>query len=292
MFTLGVKLVMGIIKKIKRELIVLFSKICIKSARNDYLGLDLKYPIIYGMGRGYVIPKEIWMGECLKAFIHCKEGCVIDVGVNVGVYLVKLKVLTDKVEYFGFEPNAVCNYYTNELIRMNDFKHARVLPLALSDKMGVQVLYANKLGDKTASLVYETKNSADLEYSSDIVTVKGDDFIELLNIKQISVIKVDVEGAEFFVLNGLLDTIEKFRPFFYIEIWASENDKSNGATGRISDIYNLITSKDYTILGANSERVLEIMDAPEDILGQCDPNYIFVPNELLKDFKSAIKNSS
>jgi len=113
---------MSFIGKLKRELVVFFSKTCVKSARNDYFGLDLKYPIIFGMGRGYVIPKEIWMGQCLDAFIRSKQGCVIDVGVNVGVYLVKLKVLRDDIEYIGFEPNAVCNYYINELIRMNKFK--------------------------------------------------------------------------------------------------------------------------------------------------------------------------
>ena len=146
---------MSFIGKLKRELVVFFSKTCVRSAQNDYFGLDLKYPIVYGMGRGYVIPKEIWMGQCLDAFIRSKKGCVIDVGVNVGVYLVKLKVLTDGVEYFGFEPNAVCNYYTNELIRMNKFERARVLPRALSDEMSVQRLYDAGLGDKVASILSE-----------------------------------------------------------------------------------------------------------------------------------------
>jgi FkbM family methyltransferase len=282
---------MKIFKKIKRELVVFFSKTCIKSARNDYFGLDLSYPVIYGMGRGYVIPQEVWMGQCLKAFIESKEGCVIDVGVNVGVYLVKLKVLTDDVEYYGFEPNAVCNYYTNELIRMNRFKRTRVLPLALSDEMNVQTLYAGKLGDKTASLVYEAKDIDRPDYSSDIVTVKGDEFIELLNIKDVSVIKIDVEGAELFVLNGLLKTIERFRPFFYIEIWASSSvAETASTTERIAKIYNLITSRDYTVLGVDGNHKLEIVNSADDFFDRCDPNYMFVPDKLLDKFKDSVNS--
>lgn len=280
---------MGFIGKLKRELVVFFSKICVRSAQNDYFGLDLKYPIVYGMGRGYVIPKEIWMGQCLDAFVRSKQGCVIDVGVNVGVYLVKLKVLRDDVDYIGFEPNAVCNYYTNELIRMNNFKNAKVLPVALSSELSVKTLYASKLGDKAASLVVETKgDDISVEFSSDIVTVEGDAFIEMLDVKDVAVIKVDVEGAELFVLNGLIKTIEKFRPFFYIEIWANA-EKDASSVERISQIYELITSRDYTIISVNSNRKLELVKSTDDIFDQHDPNYMFVPDELVEIFKTNVR---
>ncbi len=278
---------MSFIGKLKRELVVFFSKTCVKSARNDYFGLDLKYPIIFGMGRGYVIPKEIWMGQCLDAFIRSKQGCVIDVGVNVGVYLVKLKVLRDDIEYIGFEPNAVCNYYINELIRMNKFKNAKVLPVALSNELNVKTLYASKLGDKTASLIVETTGvDASLEYSSDIITVEGDTFIEMLDVKEISVIKVDVEGAELSVLDGLVKTIEKFRPFLYIEVWA--NSKDSASVDRITQIYNLITSRDYSIIGVSRDRKLEVIKSSDKIFEQDDPNYMSVPNELVEVFKTNV----
>lgn len=240
------------------------------------------------MGRGYVVPKEIWMGQCLDAFLRSKQGCVIDVGVNVGVYLVKLKVLRDDVDYYGFEPNAVCNYYTNELIRMNRFKNAKVLPVALSSEPGIQTLYASRLGDKTASLMVETTNdNASLEFSSDIITVEGDAFIEMLAVKDVAVIKVDVEGAELFVLQGLIKTIRKFRPFFYIEVWAN-SERDVASVERISRIYELITSCNYTVIGVNSDCRLEHVSSADDIFDQHDPNYMFVPDELVETFESNV----
>lgn len=276
---------MAILKKIKRELVVILSKLCLKSASNDYFGLDLKYPIVQGMGRGYVIPKEAWMGQCLRAFVETKKGCVIDIGVNVGVYLVKLKVISDDIEYFGFEPNAVCNYYTNELIRMNKFSKAKVLPLALSDSYDVKTLYANKLGDKGASLVYEVKSADQLEYSSSIYTVPGDDFVKLLKIDNVAVIKIDVEGAELQVLKGLVSTMEKFRPYFYTEVWTRyiAGDGSD-IEERVSGIFDLLSSRNYKILGVTCDCELEIISSPTEFMDQFDANYIFVPEELLNDF--------
>jgi len=49
----------------------------------------------------------------------------------------------------------------------------------------LKTLYASKLGDKTASLIVETTGvDASLEYSSDIITVEGDTFIEMLDVKE------------------------------------------------------------------------------------------------------------
>jgi len=282
---------MKILKKLKRESVVALSKICLRSARNDYFGLDLKYPIIYGMGRGYVIPQEAWMGQCLKAFVKTKQGCVIDVGVNVGVYLVKLRTISPDIEYYGFEPNAVCNYYTNELIRLNGFKNSRVLPLALSDEYGVQTLYANRLGDKSASIVYETKNLGNLDYSLDICTVPGDAYVKLLGINEVSAIKVDVEGAELMVLKGLLGTIDQYRPYMYTEVWAEYVDGEGADIGnRIKEIYDLVSSRDYSILGVGSDYKLDKLSSVDDLMGGYDPNYIFVPNEILNSFVSKINS--
>jgi len=281
---------MKILKKIKRELVVILSKICLKSARNDYFGLDLRYPIIYGMGRGYVIPAEAWMGECLQVFVETKSGCVIDAGVNVGLYLVKLRAISDEIEYVGFEPNAVCNFYTNELIRLNGFKNSKVLPLALSDSHGIKTLYANRLGDKGASLIYETKNPGNVDYSFDICTVPGDEYIDLLKIDEVSAIKIDVEGAELLVLKGLKNTIEKCRPYMYTEVWPEyENDEGANIEKRISGIYEFLSACDYSILGVDCDNNLDKLQSVDDLKGKYNANYLFVPNEMMDVFISKIK---
>ena len=47
--------------------------------------------------------------------------------------------------------------------------------------------------------------------------VEGDLYISKLNLKRVDLIKIDVEGFEKYVLLGLKDTLEKYRPFVVME---------------------------------------------------------------------------
>jgi len=47
--------------------------------------------------------------------------------------------------------------------------------------------------------------------------VEGDLYISSLNLKRVDLIKIDVEGFEKYVLLGLRDTLEKYRPFVVME---------------------------------------------------------------------------
>ena len=53
---------------------------------------------------------------------------------------------------------------------------------------------------------------------SDIVTIESEIIIDDLNYKNVSFMKIDVEGAELFVLKGAINTIINSRPIIMIEI--------------------------------------------------------------------------
>ena len=55
--------------------------------------------------------------------------------------------------------------------------------------------------------------------SFDLVTFPGDEFFALLDIDNICAMKIDVEGFELEVLQGVKDTLVKYRPFVFCEIW-------------------------------------------------------------------------
>jgi len=277
---------MYFLQKLKRELITFFSRTCVRAARNDYLGLDLRYPIIYGMGRGYVIPKELTMGYLLEAFVKSKKGMVIDIGANVGVYLVKLRVIDSEREYVGLEPNPVCVHYVNELIRLNRFKNCRILPVALGRRLDLVTLNARKLGDKTASITANSDEADGLgTFAHSAITMAGDEVIHHLAPREISVIKIDVEGGELEVLLGLQETLKQYRPYLYVEIWAEIGEK------QIGDLLALIESLDYGVYGlVGKDRLLTVSDA-SDIQVQFDPNYILVPHEDRKRFLSALDST-
>jgi hypothetical protein len=124
---------LSVLQKIRREILKPLSGLCVKSASVNYFGLGLKVPLIHGLGAGYLVPGDAWMSRCLSVFLKQKNGAIVDIGANIGLYLVKLKSLDVDREYYGFEPNPACNYYTQELISSNNFQNVRMFPFALSN---------------------------------------------------------------------------------------------------------------------------------------------------------------
>ncbi len=63
---------MTVLQKIRRELLKPLSRLCIKSVRVNYFGLNLKVPLIHGLGAGYLVPDDEWMSNCLAIFLANK----------------------------------------------------------------------------------------------------------------------------------------------------------------------------------------------------------------------------
>jgi len=281
------------ILKIKREFIALISRIFIDHISTNYNGLNIKVPLIHGMRNGgYIVPAEQWITDCLQAFTSTNKGMVLDIGANVGLILVKLKTISDDINYCGIEANPSCSFYTQELIRLNNFKNAKLFTVALSDGVESRRFYSSRAGDSTGSLIYEHQELNDMAYSFDVVTITGDQFVDTLEIDEdgISVIKIDVEGAEIYVLNGLEDTIDKYRPYVFSEILHTNNDEQKQ---RALDICTLLTSKDYSVIGINnSKNKLEVIDDINEVgTKKYEQEFVFSPKDKVDSFLNAMKNN-
>ena len=280
------------LRKLKRELIAGLSKIHLKQVNSDYFGMKLKVPIVYGMKNGgYIVPAETWMGDCLKAFVTTKSGTVIDIGVNVGLYLVNLRHISQDIPYIGFEPNPSCLLYTQELIRLNEFKHCKVIPIALAEQDDITRFYASKIGDETGSLIKEHKQGMSLAYSFDVLVMRGDDLIEKLDIDEIAAIKIDVEEAEIYVMRGLVETFKKHRPYVYSEIL--DVFDSADKIQRKDEVCELFAEMDYRILGVTPDsHELKLIDDFSTVGVDYLQEYIFCPSERVQTFIDAVRNNT
>ena len=75
---------------------------------NFYLKIKInntvfKIPIIKNISWNNLFEKEPWMTELLEKLLPVIEGCFIDVGVNVGQTLFKVKSADKTRDYIGFE---------------------------------------------------------------------------------------------------------------------------------------------------------------------------------------------
>ncbi|MGQ2698212.1 FkbM family methyltransferase, partial [Campylobacter coli] len=134
-----------------------------------------------------------------------KDTIIVDIGSNIGNH--SLYLAAHGLDVYAFEANQeLCDIFKIS-IELNGFKKIKLHEFGLSDKK------------ETA--VFDNLNSKNLGGQS--LTIKDSGNITLYPLddikfeKDVSVLKIDVEGMEAKVLHGAINTIKKYRPFLYIE---------------------------------------------------------------------------
>lgn len=145
-----------------------------------------------------------------------KPGISLDVGANIGNHAVVIASLSKKL--FAFEPNPVVFSLLRDNLLENDFDNAVAINAGLSTFNGNLQLFVNKTGNLGASSLSKQETG---ETNSDdkisTAVLNGDSFIANNEIEQVDFIKIDVEGHEVEVIEGLAETIKRDCPLIMIE---------------------------------------------------------------------------
>lgn len=239
-------------------------------------------PTLNLAGVGNLYHDEPWLGITIKKLYDLKKGAFIDVGVNVGQTLLQWKALNYQDAYYGFEPNPVCCAYVMELIKQNCFSNCTLFPVGLSNKNEVLVLFVSGSLDSSASIIEGFRNPNYYAMQFKAAVFKGDDLLTQSVNEAISIIKIDVEGAELEVLLGIKFTIQKYRPFILCEILPIYDDTDEIGRFRKSrqDTVLKIMKKHgyqmYRIFKSGKFMPLNIIENHTS-LSKC--NYLFAPKE-------------
>lgn len=148
--------------------------------------------------------------EVLK--IHCcPEKIFVDVGANIGNHSVFVSKFCAVSGIVTFEPNprAISLLRVNLALNACNNVDTSYVGLALGSagrRLRIVAPPIDNLGG--ARLVQDD--------GGDIASLRGDD---VLATKPVGLMKIDVEGMEFDVLEGLQKTIERWRPIILIEVW-------------------------------------------------------------------------
>lgn len=237
-----------------------------------------------------------WLEPVLIEIFKYRAGAFIDVGANMGQTLQKVLSIDNQRDYIGFEPNVLCCFYVQQFIKMNELHRCRILPLGLSNKFGVAKLLM-PLIDSAATLIKGFRPDSfysDWQYVS-IVT--GDSLMPNLGLSSLSIIKIDVEGGELEVIEGLRTTIAKYKPFIIFEVlphYLAITDKHLDAntiefrTGRIRQLENILKEEGYAIFQIYPGKILKKIDrfnpGTEPDLSKVD--YLAIPCNEENDFLS------
>ena len=139
------------------------------------------------------------------------EPVYLDIGTNVGQHLV---AVAGKARYaYGFEPWERVRERALKNLALNDFSHVQVLPYGLSDQ-DAHLPYFPPAGGNLGVGSFAADQGAE---AITLEVRKGDPVIAQLGIKP-TLLKIDTEGFESYVLRGLKETLARHRPAVVFEL--------------------------------------------------------------------------
>ncbi len=165
--------------------------------------------------------------------------------MNIGQTLLKVKTLRSEIEYIGFEPNSACISYTHQLIKANKFKYCTIFNCALSSSVQFRILEKTLIDDSRASMIAQLRPGY-FENQEQILAI---DFDTFFIDRIISFVKIDVEGSELEVINGMKNSIMKYQPLIVCEVLDSHHPSVYDFTqSRADKLTKLLLSLNYSII--------------------------------------------
>ena len=158
----------------------------------------------------------------------------VDIGSNSGHFTNILSKISNNV--YSFEP---IDYLYRAQKKNFKKKNIKVFNCALGNKTCKKVFYIAKNNDPESSFLVKHKNSK----KKIIKVFTGDSIIKR---NQIDFIKIDVEGFELNVLNGLKKTIDRNRSLLLVEIEKRHNPD-------FIKVFNFFKKRNYKIYFLNKK---------------------------------------
>jgi len=167
--------------------------------------------------------------EVFSFFIPRPNDVVIDVGANIGYFTIyaSRKVGKDGL-VIALEPMDEAYNCLMKNLRLNRIDNVKPFKLALWSSETTLKLYGTKGAFTSAiskvdvfkKLIQQKKLELIKEY--EIKTIKLDDLIKNINLSKVDWIKIDVDGSEYEVILGSMNTLKLFKPKLIIEIHDQE----------------------------------------------------------------------
>jgi FkbM family methyltransferase len=162
------------------------------------------------------------------------EGVAIDVGANLGMFSVPLaKILGNKGKVISIEAEKKNIGLLRKNIQLNNLRNVFIIGKGAYSKRGEMIFYLDDFGTGGHSLL---KGNTLKKEKIQVDTI--DNILNNLNIKEVKVIKIDVEGAEREVLKGAEKILKNSHPKIIFE--ATDEQKK-------WEVENLLSHYNYKI---------------------------------------------
>ncbi|WP_170428864.1 FkbM family methyltransferase [Ruegeria arenilitoris] len=161
-----------------------------------------------------------------------------------------------------FEPDPTAFRHLAWNLELNDIHNVSAFGVALSDQFGVARMASvrGEPGDSTSSLLH------DGAHGNDALTIAWDQFEAANDLSGVSLVKMDIEGAEFLVLPTLVPFLQKHRPALLLSTHAPllpDTERKD----RMSEIWDLLSFYQSCHQGDGTGRKVEGLTEPTALAG-------------------------
>jgi FkbM family methyltransferase len=154
-----------------------------------------------------------------------KDGVILDIGSNIGTYVVPLAKEFPGIEFYSFEPQRIVFYQLCSNIILNGLENVHATNKGLSDTPAeIEVITPDYMVEKNVGAfsldagVHKNNNVCSSQGRSEKIQI---DRLDDYGFKDVRLIKIDVEGLEMSVIKGGLETIKAndYPPIIF-ETWS------------------------------------------------------------------------
>jgi len=198
-----------------------------------------------------------------------------DVGANIGYYSILGCKINPSLTVYAFEPSVGVMIYMCENLKINNLlDKVFVEPFALSDVSGTIDFYEMK--NLKFPAIYNLSGEHNIGAKKDRVankikveSITLDEYLSDKKIGNVDLIKLDTEGAEYQILSGAINTLNKFKPIIICETLFNRIEKELDMVMRKNDY------RFYNHTNEGLKHVDTIVRADDDGVRNC----FFVPVE-------------
>lgn len=280
-----------VLTKIKRECLVALWKLLPTYTSLSVQHTTFHIPLRRDLDHKIMsIKREVWMQDIIAAVYARDQGVFLDIGANVGQTMLQLKAMFPEVEYLGFEPNAYCCGYINDIIQLNRLARCRIFPVGLGDDDTIATLFCQNISDPKGTVVANFRGREAALLQQPVMLRHASRFLASLGVSDIALIKIDVEGYESSVLGGLREVLHQQRPFVMCEVLRAHQPGHPSYDFRVASRKRceaLLRDVDYAIWAADAHSIVTGYERIHDDY----TNYLFAPKER-QDVVHALRRAS
>ncbi len=187
------------------------------------------------------------------------EMTVLDIGANIGYYsLMMLELMGNKGKLIAVEPSPSNIEILRKNLLLNKYNDIEVHNAAISDENGTKKFFLSEMSNLN-TLNYTEKKSLNL--TGETINVKTLTVPQIMEGRNLDLIRMDVEGHEVEVLNGLIPNIgvNNLYPSIIFETHRSRYNNEHSMENTLKNLF----AKNYKVsmLGSTSKEGTKKIEA-------------------------------